>query len=161
MTKRQNIHATGLVLGRRGIMLRGPSGAGKSILTLALLDEWQARGRVAKLLSDDRLEIEPDRSGIVMHAPAAIAGLIELRGRGIVRRPYIARARLHLVVDLVPTLERMVEEDFLETRIEGVSIARCPVPAAGVVSALHQLLLVREALRALPARARGGRQIST
>ena len=33
----------------------------------------------------------------------------------------------------------------------GVALARCPVPRAGIVDSRHQLLLVREALRALPA----------
>jgi serine kinase of HPr protein (carbohydrate metabolism regulator) len=84
-----------------------------------------------------------------MHAPEAIAGLIELRGRGIVRRPHVGMAPLHLVVDLVETLERMVEEDALLTTLEGVTVARCPVPRAGKVDSRHQLLLIREALRAL------------
>ena len=39
-----NIHATGLVLGGHGLILRGPSGAGKSLLALELLDEWEVRG---------------------------------------------------------------------------------------------------------------------
>jgi hypothetical protein len=72
-----------------------------------------------------------------------------LRGRGIVGRPFLARAPLHLVVDLVDSLERMVEEDALTTVLEGVTIARAPVPRAGIVDARHQLMLIREALRAL------------
>ena len=63
-----------------------------------------------------------------MHAPKAIEGLIELRGRGIVSRPFVAKAPLHLVVDLVDTLERMVEEDALVTELEGVT--HRPLPRA-------------------------------
>ena len=37
-----NIHATGLVLGEIGLILRGPPGAGKSLLALELIDQWQA-----------------------------------------------------------------------------------------------------------------------
>ncbi|RYE85724.1 MAG: hypothetical protein EOP19_08745 [Hyphomicrobiales bacterium] len=59
------------------------------------------------------------------------------------------KAPLHLVVDLVPALERMVEEDELVTELLGVSLPRCPVPQAGIIDARHQLLLVKEALRAL------------
>jgi serine kinase of HPr protein (carbohydrate metabolism regulator) len=146
---RENIHATGLVLDGRGLILRGPSGAGKSLLALALIVAWEARGLGARLVSDDRIEIEATPGGLVMHAPRAIAGMIELRGRGIVERPYLAQAPLHLVVDLVETLERMVEEDALVTVLGGVSVARCPVPRAGKVDSRHQLLLIREALRAL------------
>jgi serine kinase of HPr protein (carbohydrate metabolism regulator) len=146
---RVNIHATGLVLGKAGLILRGPSGAGKSLLALELLDEWEMRGLDAWLVSDDRIDIEAGKAGLVMHAPKAIEGLIELRGRGIVGRPFLARAPLHLVVDLVDSLERMVEEDALTTVLEGVTIARAPVPRAGIVDARHQLMLIREALRAL------------
>ncbi len=144
-----NIHATGLVLGTTGVILRGPSGAGKSLLALELIDEWEARGLEARLVSDDRIDVEATRVGLVMHAPKAIEGLIELRGRGIVSRPFVAKAPLHLVVDLVDTLERMVEEDALITELEGITLARCPVPRAGIVDSRHQVLLIREALRAL------------
>lgn len=146
---RENVHATGLVLGKTGLILRGPSGAGKSLLALELIDEWEARGLTAKLVSDDRIDIEATPRGLVMHAPKAIEGLVELRGRGIVSRPFVRKAPLHLVVDLVDGLERMVEEDALVTNLEGVSIARCPVPRAGKIDSRHQLLLIREALRAL------------
>lgn len=143
---RVNVHATGLVLDKIGLILRGPSGAGKSLLALELIDEW---GDKARLVSDDRIDIEATRTGLVMHAPKAIEGLVELRGRGIVSRPFVTRAPLNLVVDLVDTLERMVEEDALVTKLEGVTVARCPVPRAGTVDSRHQLLLIREALRAL------------
>ena len=152
---RTNIHATGLVLGKTGMILRGPSGAGKSLLALELIDEWEMRGETARLVSDDRVDIERRGEGLLMHAPKAIEGLVELRGRGIVSRPFVARAPLHLVVDLVDTLERMVEEDSLVTELEGITLARCPVPRAGIVDSRHQVLLIREALRALnPVRTR-------
>jgi serine kinase of HPr protein (carbohydrate metabolism regulator) len=144
-----NIHATGLVLGTTGLILRGSSGAGKSLLALELLDEWEARGLEARLVGDDRIDIEAQKSIIVMHAPKAIQGLVELRGRGIVSRPFVEKAPVHLVVDLVDEVERMVEEDALTTELYGVKLARCPVPRAGKVDGRHQLLLIREALRAL------------
>jgi hypothetical protein len=53
------------------------------------------------------------------------------------------------VIDLVETLDRMVEEDELTTELFGVSVPRAPVPRNGVVDARHQLLLVREAIRAV------------
>ena len=160
MSGATNVHATGLVLGKLGVMLRGPSGAGKSLLALELLDTWEARGLPAKLVSDDRIDLAAEKGGLVMRAPATIEGLIELRGRGIVSRPFVRTASVHLVVDLVPALERMVEEDALVTEMMGVSLPRCPVPQAGVVDARHQLLLVKEALRLLaplktPARQKG------
>jgi hypothetical protein len=43
----------------------------------------------------------------------------------------------------------MVEEDELVTELDGITLARCPVPKAGIVDSRHQVLLIREALRAL------------
>jgi serine kinase of HPr protein (carbohydrate metabolism regulator) len=145
----QNVHATGLVLGRTGVMLRGPSGSGKSLLALELIEQWGARGLEAKLVSDDRLDLVVENGALTMHAPKAIAGLIELRGRGIVERPHANKARVHLVVDLVADLIRLVEEDELTTEIMGIAVVRCPVPQAGVVDMSHRVLLIREALRSI------------
>jgi serine kinase of HPr protein (carbohydrate metabolism regulator) len=145
---RLNIHATGLVLDGVGVAIRGPSGAGKSLLALELLDRYRLAARPGLLVSDDRLELEADGDGLVMHAPPTIAGLIELRGRGIVRRPHVASARLDLVVDLVDDLVRMLEESEFQTDLIGIALARCPVPRRGVADSGHQLLLVAEALEA-------------
>ncbi len=161
MTDRQNVHATGLVLGNSGIMLRGPTGSGKSLLALTLLDTWIARGFAAKLVADDRIDVEVTKSGLVMHAPPAIAGLVELRGRGIVSRPHVEKARIHLVIDFVDRLERMVEEEELMTELFGITLPRAPVPKAGVVELAHQHLLVLEALRALSTSKPPTRQKST
>lgn len=153
-----NVHATGLILGDFGLLLRGPSGAGKSLLALELLDRYATLGEAGFLVSDDRIDLALEGRNIVMHAPSAIAGLIELRGRGIVSRPFREKAPLHLVIDLVDDLVRMVEEDALETDLLGVAVPRCPVPRRGVVDSAHQLLLVGEALRSLAGNKRSQRQ---
>ena len=144
-----NVHGTGIVLAGKGVMIRGPSGSGKSLLALLLLDVFEARGQRAVLVADDQLTVTAAGGKVTMHAPQSIVGLIELRGRGIVRRPFVASARLRLVVDLVEMLERMPEEDAFEARILDIALPRCPVPRAGIVDPQHQVMLVREALRAL------------
>lgn len=146
-----NTHGTGLVLDGHGVLLRGRSGAGKSLLALELLDDFKMRGKAANLIADDRIDLEVASSAIVMHAPIDIAGLIELRGRGIVTRPSVPSARLHLVIDLGEELTRYLEEDELFTELEGIKLPFCPVPERGVVDSAHQRLLVREALSMLPA----------
>ncbi|KRA96781.1 hypothetical protein ASD83_17070 [Devosia sp. Root685] len=145
----ENIHATAILLDGKGLLIRGPSGSGKSLLALYLLDVFDARGRDAVLISDDRVDIESDGKTILLHAPATIAGLMELRGHGIVRRPYRTGIKLDLVVDLVPALERMPENNDFKRALLGVEIARCPVPQAGVIGIEHQRLLIEEALGAI------------
>ena len=149
MTKPINVHGTGLVLGETGVLLRGPSGAGKSVLALALLDRWEGRGLPAFLVSDDRVDLVETGRTLSMQAPDRLAGLIELRGRGIVSRPHRSLVTLHLVIDLVPDFIRLVEEDVLTTELAGHTLARAPVPQAGVAGLGHQVLLVVEAVRAL------------
>jgi HPr kinase/phosphorylase len=71
-------------------LLLGPSGVGKSDLLLRLLDHG------FMLVADDRVEIEDG-----MARPAAgLAGLLEVRGLGILRLPHLAPVRLRLVVAL-------------------------------------------------------------
>lgn len=151
MDSAKNVHGTGLVLGGVGVLLRGPSGAGKSVLALTLLDRWDGRGQQALLVSDDRVDLISRKGALIMQAPGSIAGKIELRGRGIVERPLKAEAPLHLVIDLVEDLVRMLEEDAMVTELEGVQMPRAPVPQAGLIGLGHQLLLVVEAINALRA----------
>lgn len=146
------IHATGIVLGDTGILIRGPSGAGKSLLALELISRWIARGHEALLVADDRVALAVEAETLVMAVPASIAGRIELRGRGIIIRPYRQKARLHLVVDLVTALERMPEEAEFTTVLAGVTLARCPVPNRAATDSGHQMLLVEAALAELGGR---------
>lgn len=149
MTKPLNVHGTGLVLGETGVLLRGPSGAGKSVLALALLDRWEMRGQPAFLVADDRVDLVETGRELTMQAPAQLAGLIELRGRGIVSRPHRNLVTLHLVIDLVPDFVRLIEEDQLSTELMGHTLARAPVPRSNVIALSHQVLLVAEAIGAL------------
>lgn len=78
-----------------GVLLRGPSGAGKSDLALRLIDAG------ARLVADDMVELRRDRQRLVASAPAAIAGLLEVRGFGPTAVSSVAGSDLALVVDLV------------------------------------------------------------
>ncbi|WDR02090.1 aldolase [Devosia algicola] len=152
MNTPNNVHGTGLMLGQTGILLRGPSGTGKSVLALALLERWEMMGKTALLVSDDQVLLSAAHGHLQMHAPETIAGSIELRGRGIVARPALSDAPLHLVIDLVETLDRMPPEEAFAVELLGVGVARAPVPRAGVIELSHQTLLVVEAIRALAPR---------
>lgn len=149
MSKSLNIHGTAIVLGGAGLLLRGPSGSGKSLLALALLDRWASRGLDAALVADDRVDLVVGPEGLTMAAPAPIAGLIELRGRGIISRSHRSPAPLHLLIDLVPELVRMPESHAFTAELLGLAVARAPVPQAGQIGLEHQMLLVSEAIAAL------------
>ncbi len=99
------VHATSIALGEDGILLRGPSGSGKSDLALRLVDAG------ALLVADDQTELTRRGEALMMSAPATLAGLIEIRGLGIVRVASIAAVRLRLVVDLTAAalIERLPE----------------------------------------------------
>ena len=90
MVRAMQIHASCAARETAGVLLTGPAGCGKSDLLLRLLD----RGFV--LVADDRVDIED----CVASPPAPLAGLLEVRGLGIMRLPHLARARLVLAVEL-------------------------------------------------------------
>lgn len=107
-----NRHASLVIVGDRGILITGPSGAGKSTLAIELIE--RANG-FAALVGDDRIIIEKHSDGRYMGSvPASIAGLIEVRGIGIVSRPNETSAVIDLIVDLVEgdAIDRMPEPQF-------------------------------------------------
>jgi HPr kinase/phosphorylase len=83
--------------GGDAVLVVGPSGSGKSDLALRLLSLG------FELVADDQVTVT---DGIVS-APAALVGLLEVRGLGIVRLPHRSTARLALVVDLGGRADRM------------------------------------------------------
>ncbi len=103
MSESETIHATCIAIGDRGILLCGPSGSGKSDLAIRLID------RGAMLVSDDYTRLAVADSLLTGSAPSTIAGQIELRGVGIVERPFRAEAPIALAVELGQPPERMPE----------------------------------------------------
>ena len=105
----------------RALLLRGAPGAGKSDLALRLID---AGGR---LVADDQTRIARRGAGLVAAPPATLAGLMEVRGLGIVKLgkgQILARAPLVLLVDLVAPadIERLPDPEH-ETLL-GVALPR-------------------------------------
>ena len=114
----RRVHATAVAVGRKGILLRGPSGSGKSDLALRLIDGG------ARLIADDVVEISRQGRLIVLRAPGALKGKMEVRGVGIVAAPAAARANLALVVDLVGSdaVERLPESE--SVTLLGIKVKR-------------------------------------
>lgn len=147
-----SIHASCVAVGSHGILIRGASGSGKSTLCLQLIDsEGYGLGRKtlrARLVADDQVELFPRKGKLVARPPASLAGLIEIRGAGILATTYKKSVILKLVVDLLPPtqVERLPDQSDQQTEIEGVKLARIaiaignPAVTAIVRSALQYLV---------------------
>lgn len=88
------LHASCVSLDGSGVLILGQSGSGKSALALSLM----AFG--ARLVSDDRTVLQGEGQAVVASAPAALMGLIEARGLGILRADPDRSAVVVVVVDL-------------------------------------------------------------
>jgi len=123
------VHATAVAIGGKAVLLRGPPGAGKSDLALRLIDAGAA------LVADDQAELRRSGNHILVRAPAAIAGLIEIRGLGILRLEIVEEAPLAMCVDLMPSteIERLPERRFealLEIAIPLIAVSAFEASAA-------------------------------
>jgi HPr kinase/phosphorylase len=101
MSGTANIHATCVAVAAKGVLLLGPSGAGKSDLALRLI------GRGAVLVADDRCDLSVSRGALVAAVPKTIAGLLEVRGVGLVKYSHVSRVEVALVADLAAPVERL------------------------------------------------------
>ena len=104
------IHATALVLGASGLLIRGAPGAGKSSLGQALITRCGREGRFARLVGDDRIRLESVNGRLVARPVPAVAGLIEARGIGILAAEHEPACVIRAVLDLsVNEPERLPE----------------------------------------------------
>ena len=125
------IHASAVLVGARAALIRGPSAAGKSRLALALLTAAKS-GLLpfARLVGDDRLHLDVRHGRLLASPPAALAGLIEVRGLGIRRVAYEPLAVVGLVVDLAATDTERLPASAGSVVISGVQLPRLAVAAS-------------------------------
>lgn len=91
------LHASSIARGADAVLLLGPPGAGKSDLALRLIQGgWT-------LVADDQCVLRRDGDVLRAEAPAALRGLLEVRGLGIFEGLPVASADavLRLAVRLV------------------------------------------------------------
>jgi serine kinase of HPr protein (carbohydrate metabolism regulator) len=110
-----------------GVLLRGASGSGKSDLALHLI-----RRHGARLVADDRVQIDHVDEQLYLSCPKAIIGLIEVRGLGLLKLPHDVKAVLKLIVEIVPIedMPRLPEPNY--EMIEGHSIPKLRLSAFDV-----------------------------
>jgi HPr kinase/phosphorylase len=122
------IHASCVSRDGAGVLLLGPSGCGKSDLVLQLLE----CGFV--LVADDRVDVQ-DR---VARAPTALAGLLEVRGLGILHVAHAEQTCLALAVTLEPPAERLPEP--LPHPVFGVPLVYVDPRAASATARIRRAL---------------------
>jgi serine kinase of HPr protein (carbohydrate metabolism regulator) len=117
-------HVSTVAIGGRAVLIEGASGAGKSDLALRLID------RGAILVSDDYTVLSREGDGLIARPPTTIAGMIEVRGLGIISVPHLPSAPVALLVRLDSEIERM--PDVIERSMADVAV---PVVALNGVEA--------------------------
>ena len=113
-------HATCIAIRGRAVLIEGPSGAGKSDLALRLID------RGATLVADDYTLVRRDGDRLIADAPATIAGMIEVRGIGILPMAHDGPMPVALLVSLGGAVERLPEEPAVRV-VAGVAVPALPL----------------------------------
>jgi HPr kinase/phosphorylase len=137
-----SVHASAVLAGARAVLIRGPSGAGKSRLALELIESAMVGALpFARLIGDDRVHLEAAAGRLLVRPAESLAGLIEVRGIGIMRLPYEPSAVVGLVVDLAADAERLPDPQHRQVQISGISLPRLAVaPGSPVLPPLLALL---------------------
>jgi HPr kinase/phosphorylase len=112
------LHATCVQIGATGVLLLGPSGSGKSDLALRLIDAG------ALLVADDQVQVERRAERLLGCAADALAGLIEVRGVGILKMPYCAQSPIDLAVELAPVARLARLPETLGYSLLGIELPR-------------------------------------
>ncbi|MCJ8056538.1 HPr kinase/phosphorylase [Shinella curvata] len=149
MTAPVNVHATAIVIGTTGLLFIGPSGSGKSAVALHSIEEARGRGLFAAMVSDDQVLVSEANGRLISRAPKSIAGLVEVRGAGIVTVETIEAAVLHRAIRLMeaPFAERLPpgEERFEVLPDRFLPLTRLPLftgaTAFSTLIAIHPELL--------------------
>jgi HPr kinase/phosphorylase len=141
------IHASAVLAGTRAVLIRGPSGSGKSRLALELIEAERCGFLLfARLVGDDRVHLQAAGGRLLVRPAEALAGLIEVRGVGILRLPHEPSAVVGLVVDLAAEAERLPDAGEQQVVLEGISLPRLAV-ADGAKALPEVLTLLNSAAR--------------
>jgi len=156
MNAQAQIHASALVIGEKGVLIRGASGAGKSALALAMIEAARGASLFARLIGDDRVLLSRAGPHVVARPHPAIAGLIEKRGQGLASVKHEPGALLSCVIDLIAqgahgadVPPRMPAAQDLIAIIESVELPRLMLPAglASVDAARRALAFIAQLAR--------------
>lgn len=140
MSAAATLHASCVVVGEAGLVIRGASGSGKSSLARQIVREGERGGLFARLVCDDRVRLESRNGRVVASPVAAIAGRIEVRGMGLVTVPFERAAIVRWVVDLSEDPPRLPEPAEATVPLCGVPVPRLQ---AAIEPGLAEAVLLR------------------
>jgi hypothetical protein len=133
------MQASAVAIGGSALLIEGPPGSGKSSLALALID------RGAVLIGDDAVTLTASGGQLIASPPPNIAGLIEVRGVGLVALRTTSGAPVGLILTLGGTSPDRLPETPLPRRMiagEGIPVLGFdPGTIAPALRAEHALAL--------------------
>jgi HPr kinase/phosphorylase len=137
------VHASAVLVGARAVLIRGPSGSGKSRLAFDLIQAARAALLpFARLVADDRVHLETANGRLFARPAAALAGLLEVRGVGLMRVAHEPCAVVGWVVDLAAAeAKRLPDAAGRTTEIDGIILPRLAV-ASGAAALPPVLALI-------------------
>ena len=137
----ETLHASCVAINGRAVLIEGLSGSGKSDLALRLID------RGAVLVSDDYTVVRRSAERLIASAAPNIAGLIEVRGIGLVPMPAQVDVSVAMIVTISDDVTRMPDDDNSKV-IVGVAIPRGHiVPFESSAPIKVELMLERKGLK--------------
>lgn len=132
------IHGSAFAYLGVGCLILGEPGSGKS----RLLAEALMLG--AELIGDDQLLLTAEGQGLIASPAPTIAGVMEVRGLGLIRRSYVPSHHLHIAVKFITAADHTPSAPAAsELAIAGVSLPVHPLPASPPVGAAGLLLFLR------------------
>lgn len=136
--KERLCHCCVLDAGGFGVLIKGASGSGKTSLMLGLIDRLNQivftpgnnmLEQKAVMVADDQALLSRHGDTLVAWVPKTLAGLVELYGFGIVKRPYLAQTQIGLIVQLVTDSEIDRMPAAKSHGLHGVQLPLIKVPA--------------------------------
>ena len=145
------IHASAVLLGPRAALICGRSGSGKSRLALALLEAANSGALpFARLVADDRAQVEAVHGRLIVRPATALAGLIEVHGLGIRRVAFERIAVVDFLVELAAeNAARLPDAAARRAIVAGIGVPRLAVaPGADPLPLVLAYLATAETLEA-------------
>jgi HPr kinase/phosphorylase len=141
-------HASAVLIGPKAVLIRGASGAGKSTVAWRLIEAGrQGVLPFARLVGDDRVELEASHGRLLVRPPQNLAGLLEIRALGLRHLDYEPVAVVGLVLDLSsPGPERLPSPEAAQATVEGIVLPRLGAASPETTVSILVAFLRTEAL---------------